>query len=372
MNKSILFLFILASVSAVSCFSGGGDDDAGWDDALVADDTSDDSADDDSAGDDTQADDSGDDTNDLTGTGQWEARTPLQMPRSSLSAAAVDGKIYAMGGMNIFLSSSTYLASVEVYDVSTDTWEEGIPLPQPRMVAATGVIDGKIYLAGGYFWEEAVTYYLDRLDRFDPDGNFWVTLAPMPTPRSLAAGAVLDGKFYVMGGRNENGKTMQVLDTVEVYDPGTDEWTEIAPLAKPIEAAAAVTIGGFIFLAGGFDGDLAGYLADTFIYDPHANAWYGGPAIPSPRCSLAGTALFDRYAIFIGGYIDGWPPFRDAAEAFDTESGTWVTLAPLPEGRGGLGVATASDRIFAVGGGSYDLPTSQPWYPRGEVWEFIP
>ncbi len=356
---------------AGGCDCGGNDDD---DDDEAGDDSQpdndatddDDSGDDDSEDDDTNADD---DT--LTGPGDWETRTPMPTARSSLSVAVVDGNIYAMGGMNLILSPDTCLTTVEIYDPETDSWQTGPPLPQPRLAAASGVIDGKIYLAGGYNFEETNGYYLDRLDRFDPAVSEWMGLAPMPTRRSLAAGAVLDGRLYVIGGRNDDGKGMQVLDAVEVFDPETGAWDLKNPLPTAMEATAAVTIDHVIYLAGGWDGTPAGYRTNLLIYDSDVDSWSPGPSMTQPRCSLAAAALWDRYALFLGGYLDGWPPFRDAVEAFDTLSMTWITLTVLPEGRGGLGAAAVANRVFAIGGGAYDIPTDQPWTPRGEVWEFV-
>ena len=44
----------------------------------------------------------------------------------------------------------------------------------------------------------------------------WTTGTSMPTARTEVAGSVLDGKIYVIGGYDESGKT---TDVVEVYDP---------------------------------------------------------------------------------------------------------------------------------------------------------
>jgi hypothetical protein len=44
----------------------------------------------------------------------------------------------------------------------------------------------------------------------------WSTLAPMPTARQEVSVSVLDGKVFVIGGYDVNG---QSTATVEVYDP---------------------------------------------------------------------------------------------------------------------------------------------------------
>jgi len=58
----------------------------------------------------------------------------------------------------------------------------------------------------------------------------WSSAAPLPEPRSEIASAVLDGRLYVAGGfGNPRGR---ILDAFSVYDPGTDTWTELAKLPE--------------------------------------------------------------------------------------------------------------------------------------------
>lgn len=56
--------------------------------------------------------------------------------------------------------------------------------------------------------------------------SFWTTGADMPTPRTDFTGAVLNGSVYVIGGFDSEGATK---DTVEVYDPKTDKWNTASP-----------------------------------------------------------------------------------------------------------------------------------------------
>ena len=57
--------------------------------------------------------------------------------------------------------------------------------------------------------------------------SFWTTGAPMPTARSEIAGTILDGKIYIIGGFDGSGRS---TTATEVYDPMANEWTTAAPL----------------------------------------------------------------------------------------------------------------------------------------------
>jgi hypothetical protein len=64
----------------------------------------------------------------------------------------------------------------------------------------------------------------------EPDRGVWRTAAPAPTKRTEVAAAVLNGKIYVVGGfeRPSLGNVMNLAITpsLEAYDPSTDRWME--------------------------------------------------------------------------------------------------------------------------------------------------
>ena len=70
----------------------------------------------------------------------------------------------------------------------------------------------------------------------------------MPTARTEVAGVVLDGKIYVIGGYDESGKT---TDVVEVYDPHTDRWSR-AHRYPNLKDDALSTYNGKLYVVGGY------------------------------------------------------------------------------------------------------------------------
>jgi kelch-like protein 2/3 len=49
----------------------------------------------------------------------------------------------------------------------------------------------------------------------------------MSTARSSFGVAVVDGKLYVVGGRDA---TNTILSSVECFDPSTGQWSAVAPM----------------------------------------------------------------------------------------------------------------------------------------------
>ena len=65
--------------------------------------------------------------------------------REGLGVAWLNGKIYAIGGLN----DETILAVNEEYDPVKDAWETKEPMPTARYGFAIGVFQNKIYVFGG-------------------------------------------------------------------------------------------------------------------------------------------------------------------------------------------------------------------------------
>jgi N-acetylneuraminic acid mutarotase len=135
-------------------------------------------------------------------------------------AAAVDGKLYVIGGQTEASSNSPFVDSVFQYDPATDRWTPRASMPTARSAGAAAVINGKIYVAGG------------RPPRgsdfavYDPVADSWAALPDLPTQRNHLAAAAIGGRVYVAGGRFGGNYQSEVTDIVEVFDPATSAWSK--------------------------------------------------------------------------------------------------------------------------------------------------
>ena len=93
---------------------------------------------------------------------------------------------------------------VEAYDNSMGKWKTLAPLPQPLNHAAIAALNQKIYVIGGYTgrWSKP----LDVNFEYDPEKNNWTKKSPMPTARGAMAATVIKGKIYVVGGAVKSKK----------------------------------------------------------------------------------------------------------------------------------------------------------------------
>ena len=80
-------------------------------------------------------------------------------------------------------------SSVERHDPATNALEAVAPLTLARFGAGVAVLEGKLYAVGGRVGEEEEEEEVERpahsVERFDPASNAWEEVAPMATARAF-------------------------------------------------------------------------------------------------------------------------------------------------------------------------------------------
>ena len=87
-----------------------------------------------------------------------------------------------------------------------------------------------------------------------PERDTWELRAPLPTARSGHGLVIYRDRLFAMGGEggiiNRPGQ-QTVFGQMESYDAASDSWQAHAPMPTPRHAVGAVTIGDWIYVAGG-------------------------------------------------------------------------------------------------------------------------
>jgi N-acetylneuraminic acid mutarotase len=148
-------------------------------------------------------------------TNTWESRRPMAVPRNHAFAAAVNGKIYVIGGRTghalILTASNTDV--VEEYNPTNDMWSAPRNrMPTPRSGGASGTDGRRIYVAGGEVTTTAIVGAHNGIEAYDPAINSWITLPPMPMPRHGLAGAVINNRFHLVSGMIQSAGALVFQD----------------------------------------------------------------------------------------------------------------------------------------------------------------
>lgn len=103
---------------------------------------------------------------------------------------------------------------------------------EERAGHAMEALDGRIYVAGGLRWRDGHGGYADQLacEVYSPGLDVWVALSPLPQAHVIAASAVLQGELYVLGGYSHN--TYRDTHLIHCYNPTHDRWVNIGTLPQ--------------------------------------------------------------------------------------------------------------------------------------------
>ncbi|KAL3682285.1 hypothetical protein R1sor_000307 [Riccia sorocarpa] len=152
---------------------------------------------------------------------EWK---PLPCPpevRDGGKTVVYNEKLMLIGGVSR-IEGKVASTDVFIYDPIIDRWIEGASLNEPRYQHACGVVDGKLYVLGGYGPNDKG---ISSMEVYDPEKNEWKLSTPLKRPRWGCFAAGVEGKLYVLGGRSSF--TPGYYRCIDVFDPATGKWTEL-------------------------------------------------------------------------------------------------------------------------------------------------
>jgi hypothetical protein len=274
--------------------------------------------------------------------GEWGQRAGLIEPNSELAFAELNGKLYLLGG---YPASRQTVRTVQIYDIASDRWELGPPLPQPNNHGMAASVNGKIYLIGGQTTADDPSY-VDTVYELDPATGAWVEKARMPTARSAGVAIVHDGKVYVAGGRPPRGHDFAV------YDPTTDRWEVLPNLPSQRNHITGAAINGRIHVVGGRLGPGLSPQKTTAheVFDPQTRTWTTAAPMLRGRSGMNGVMARGCFHVWGGEDVTGMIPDHDY---YDPRTDKWTRLRDMPIPIHGVyGSAFVDGLIWVSGGGT--------------------
>ncbi|NXR00902.1 KBTBB protein, partial [Sagittarius serpentarius] len=168
---------------------------------------------------------------------------------------------------------------IHCYQEASGEWRVLTRLPEEANAkgCAMCVLHNYLFRAGGIAagpaGSEPRARLSDKVFCYNPLTDTWSQVRPLAQPRSQLKLLALDGYLYAVGG--------ECLFTVERYDPRADRWSSVAPLPKGAFAVAheATTCNGEIYVSGG------SLFYRLLKYDPKRDEWQECPYNSSRRRS---------------------------------------------------------------------------------------
>jgi N-acetylneuraminic acid mutarotase len=186
-------------------------------------------------------------------SGQWSAGPALPRIGFASAAAVMAGRLHLVGGWNYSNSASASVAHHSVFDLAAQSWSDAAPLAVARNAAGAAAIDGRLYVVGGRSpgIRASDQQSLASLEVYSSSTGQWQSAAPMPTARGSLAVVAQGGRLYALGGESTPGT---VSDAVERYDPASLSWSALPAMPYRSHGLGAVVVGDAIYVMGGFTG----------------------------------------------------------------------------------------------------------------------
>lgn len=178
---------------------------------------------------------------------QW---TTMQMPGGSgvLKPAACFGaeKLFIVGGTTMIDDSILY-PGIQIFDTDSGIGFESTPMPIPVYAALAVYHEERVFVAGGF--SETGTG-LDTLQIYDIRTNTWTVGTPMPDGRGGNAGGIIDGRLYSLGGTGEFKFTEPEPRAAYAYDFSAETWTVLntGPGIDPDHTASAAVLNDTVYV----------------------------------------------------------------------------------------------------------------------------
>jgi N-acetylneuraminic acid mutarotase len=208
----------------------------------------------------------------------------------------VNSKIYVIGGTTQAIYAWTPIATNEEYDPSTNAWATKANMPNARAGAGAAAVNNKIYVIGG-----GTPGTVGINQEYDPATNTWATKAGMPAGARIGlAAAAVNNKIYAIG-----GALSSFLTTNEEYDPVTNGWTTKAAMPTARGDLTAAVLNSRVYLIGGLGGTPATpstIFATIEEYDPASNLWVSKASMPTARRAPMAAAVNSKIYV-IGGVL---------------------------------------------------------------------
>jgi Kelch motif len=297
----------------------------------------------------------------------WTNAAPFPEPEEELYGSVANGKMYVVGGFG-YHPFGKPPGLVYEYDPNTDKWTKMKNIPIPVHHQAQAAYNGKIYIFGGCLRHITGEDSSTNVWEFDPAANSYKALAPIPNKRCSAVAEEVNGKIYLIGGimPMEDGKPgTRVTGLNQVYDPASNNWETRSPMPTTRNHAYSGVVNGKIYVIGGRQG--AGRIpitSNTDIveeYDPEQDLWTLKERMPTPR-SGGGVATYGTKIYVAGGELQNRQlrAAFQALEAYDAATDTWTILPSMPSARHGVAGAFLGNKLHLVsgkmeGGGAPDM-----------------
>ncbi|XP_058239036.1 kelch-like protein 13 isoform X1 [Hemibagrus wyckioides] len=170
-------------------------------------------------------------------TNEWTYVAKMNEPHYGHAGTVYGGYMYISGG----ITHDTFQKELMCFDPEADRWTQKAPMTTVRGLHCMCTVGDRLYVIGGNHFR-GTSDYDDVLscEYYSPALDVWTGIAAMLRGQSDVGVAVFDNKIYVVGGYSWNNRCM--VEIVQKYDPDKDEWHKVFDLPESLGGIRACTL----------------------------------------------------------------------------------------------------------------------------------
>jgi hypothetical protein len=270
---------------------------------------------------------------------------------------------YQVSGLDV---SINMLPNLQMYDPFAAAWTQLASSPHPVFGAVAGILDNRLYVAGGY---DSIGFTgTTDLQVYSPASDTWNNTSYPDIPASGGRGGVSGGVgtchtgtgscLFTVGGSPTGLFPDLTLETWE-YSPATNTWTQLDN-RPPGSSTDGVIFGGgvgcdgYIFQGGDYRGYHDFYRLDAT--QPAGSQWQALASLPAEAGAMSPTMVCveaDHSVYLLGGDPSGnWGDYNQTVYRYDIMRDAWSGPLPQQMDTGVLGSCGLymDDRLWTFGG----------------------
>ncbi|XP_049302777.1 kelch-like protein 5 [Bactrocera dorsalis] len=239
---------------------------------------------------------------------KWQEYASLEIDYVNYCMILEDDNLIFIGGRKSGLTSKI----VRSLNIRNKIWQNLPAMNQARSLHCVAKLDGKIFAIGGLERDLEDGKVLSSVERYTPSDG-WEFMNSLIFGRYSARAVTLNNKIYVLGGKNDNGD----LKLVECYNPDSNTWTSCADMTKCRDFPFVKVHNGHIYV---LDTYSASGSQSVERYDPERNTWSKICCLNAEWARIAGMSL-DNKLWFIGRPKSD---DRSSVSIYDEDNDRWA------------------------------------------------
>lgn len=271
----------------------------------------------------------------------WKALAPMPYGVHDIYGALFDGKIYIPGGgaTHGFPAEKTNFDKMMIYDIRQNLWKLTSPMKINRRYCNVGLLDGKIWVVGGFTEKNKIESPTNSVEIYDPLTNRWVDAPPLAYPCAEVVAGIINERLYVAYSNHERNENF-----MQSIAPGEKNWrTEVAPPYPIYQTDGCVYENSFFIMI-----PAVGLIS----FDTSSGTWKSDhkkyPGRQAPRAAAL-TTFKNEIWVISGTDIENEQNVR----TYNPKEKQWKEKEPLPHPTLWADALEADGKLYLLGGASF-------------------